>query len=315
MKPLLCSCPWIPPEWLRAHGFVPVRPRQFPPTMLQAGVCPYAALYAAAVTPDFAGAIFSTACDQMRRTSEETVGAPVFLFNLPATWQTPAAQLGYRQELRRLGRWLVSLGGREPSATILAETLAAYEAARETLRGFSGRLSGRRMQAAFDQLYSAGALAGLEPEPGRRTLIPLGLVGGPLINQAVGLFDLLESHGAQILFNGTEGGWDLVPARQDRRVLRDDPFEAMAAANLAQPGIFQRPNSQWYRDLADRIVRHGLKGIVYWQHPWCDLWHGEVQRLRAWSLVPVLHLTAGDDGHLDAHAIGRLEAFLEMFGR
>ena len=315
MKPLLCSCPWIPPEWIRAHGFVPVRPRQFPSVPLPNGVCPYAALYAAAVTPDHAGAIFSTACDQMRRISESVAGAPVFLFNQPATWQTPVAQLGYRQELRRLGRWLVALGGQEPSAAVLAETLMGYESARETLRGLSGRISGRRMQAAFDQLYSEGTLAALEPEPDIHIAIPLGLVGGPLVNQAVGLFDLLEAHEARILFNGTEGGWDLVPARQDRRVLRDDPFEAMAAASLAQPGIFQRPNSPWYRDLADRIARQGLKGIVYWQHPWCDLWHGEVQRLRAWSPVPVLHLTANDDGQLDAHATGRLEAFLEMFER
>jgi hypothetical protein len=195
----------------------------------------------------------------------------------------------------------------------LAETLLAYETARDTLRGLAGRLSGLQMQAAFDQLYSTGSLAVPEPAGAIRAMVPLGLVGGPLINQATGLFYLLETHGARIVFNGSEGGWDVVPERQDRRLVRDDPFEAMAAASLAIAGIFQRPNSQWYRDLAGRIAKQGLKGIVYWQHPWCDLWHGEVQRLRAWSPVPVLHLTANDDGQLDAHATGRLEAFVEIF--
>ena len=94
------TSPWIPAEWVRAHGLQPrgiwsaenFQPGAWP---LSAGVCAFAE---AAVR--FAGAqtdsavIFSTACDQLRRGFDAAIlrgQCRAFLFNLPATWQTPAA--------------------------------------------------------------------------------------------------------------------------------------------------------------------------------------------------------------------------------
>ena len=61
--------------------------------------------------------VLTTVCDQMRYVAamlEQRGSCPVFLLNVPSTWQTPAARQLYLDELRRLGRFLVQLGGKAP---------------------------------------------------------------------------------------------------------------------------------------------------------------------------------------------------------
>ena len=60
--------------------------------------------------PDVSGLVLTTTCDQMRYVAamlEQRGDRPVFLLNVPSTWQTPAARRLYLDELRRLGRFLV----------------------------------------------------------------------------------------------------------------------------------------------------------------------------------------------------------------
>ena len=134
------SSPWVPPEWIKAHG---LEPRggwysgDLTPLPLAAGVCAFAeAVVRLAETHPGSGMIFSTHCDQLRRGFDVVAGAShgrAFLFNLPATWQTGIAERIFACELERLGRFLVGLGGQPPTAEALAEMMAQYRQARGRL--------------------------------------------------------------------------------------------------------------------------------------------------------------------------------------
>ena len=72
------------------------------------------------------GIVVTTLCDQMRRVYDllvRGIDTPAFLLNVPKTWQTVAAQRLYLDELKRLGRFLVRLGGRTPSDEELAKAM------------------------------------------------------------------------------------------------------------------------------------------------------------------------------------------------
>ena len=129
MKPsdrsIYYTCPFVPPEWIAAHGMSPHR--VFPPGSPPGapignltGLCPFARAFGnyAAALEDAAAVIVTTACDQMRRTADliaASTDTPLFVMDVPHTWQESAAVKLYVSELRRLGRFLVSLGGTAPS--------------------------------------------------------------------------------------------------------------------------------------------------------------------------------------------------------
>ena len=137
------SCPFVPAEWIAAHGLTPrrIQPRAAcrpgrpaPPE----GVCPYAHAFLGALQDDPAQAVvFTTVCDQMRRAAEcAPPGKAAFLMHVPATWQTAAAQRLYADELKRLGGFLVRLGGASPDAGTLAAVMREYNARRSALRSW-----------------------------------------------------------------------------------------------------------------------------------------------------------------------------------
>jgi benzoyl-CoA reductase/2-hydroxyglutaryl-CoA dehydratase subunit BcrC/BadD/HgdB len=122
-----------------------------------AGACPYAWRFAEeAGESDAAAVVVTTACDQMRRVAETVGEVPVFLMNIPATWQTPASFRLYRDELERLGRFLARLGGTTPDANALAETMLAFDTARQQLRDLRGSLSPRAFAEAIQAFHEAG---------------------------------------------------------------------------------------------------------------------------------------------------------------
>jgi benzoyl-CoA reductase/2-hydroxyglutaryl-CoA dehydratase subunit BcrC/BadD/HgdB len=158
MRTVIYNSPFVPAEWIAAHGLRPRRLRPDPAAALPStgpltGVCPYARAFIGEAAPERGAdaAVLTTTCDQMRRAAEWLTlggGPPVFLMNVPATWQTPAAARMYRDELQRLGRFLVGLGGAAPSRERLAETMESYDARRAALRGALGELSARQASEA-----------------------------------------------------------------------------------------------------------------------------------------------------------------------
>jgi len=327
MKTVLYSCPFVPAEWIGAHAF---RPERVVPAAVGArlpagvaeGVCPYAAAVTASVADrtDAAAYVATTVCDQRRRLTEllaAGVPRPVFGLNVPATWRTAAADGLYLDELKRLGRFLVRLGGRAPADAELAEVMREYDDARAALRAGRGDLTGRQFAEAVARFGRDGpaAAAAIAPTPGGSRGVPIALVGGPLTQAGWGLFDAIAAAGGQVVLDGTETGERTLPGPFDRRRLADEPLAVLADAYFgAIPHAFRRPNSELYnwlkRELADRAVR----GIVFVRYLWCDLWHAELRRLTEWTDLPVLDLDiAGEEGDT-ARTAGRVQAFLEMLG-
>lgn len=189
--------PWVPPEWIAAHGLRPVRwvpgataARRL--TSVPMGVCPFALAVAASVTEAPGRALVVAArCDQLRRTADAIgLGDPVladardhaslpvlggargevappdrprstpavFLLAVPATAGNPNAEDCYRLELERLGRFLVRQGGWPPAAGVLRREMQRYAEARLELRARRGEFGARAFAEAVIRVGSDGTL-------------------------------------------------------------------------------------------------------------------------------------------------------------
>jgi len=181
MKTVACCTPYAPVEWIAAHG---LRPR--PLRLHNAGACSTAAGLRG-VCP-FAGAlvdtirdgleadalVVATTCDQMRRAvtvAEREAHLPLFAIHIPATWQAAAVRSYFADELHRLSRFLVRLGGAAPTDESLALAIAR----------------------THDEHLSIGA------RPPNAHGIPLALVGGPLLAGDGVLYDWISESGGQVV--------------------------------------------------------------------------------------------------------------------
>lgn len=291
MKRVLYVSPFIPAEWIAAHGMTPSRivPAADSHAGLPEGVCAWARNFAAAVErePD-AAAIFTTTCDQMRRLAEivrRRGRVATFLFNVPASWKSAQAQEMYLSELGRLGQFLVELGGTAPGNDHFAETMFQYEAQRrDTFASISRDKSG----------------------------IPIALVGGPLSKEHLGLFDLVESAGGFVALDATETGERCMPGLFDRRKAALHPMECLLDAYFRTiPDAFRRPDTALFDWLGVKIRERGIRGILLRHYTWCDIWHAQAQRLKEWAEVPVVAVSCAD-GSDSAHLRTRIDALIEM---
>lgn len=132
MKRVVYTSPFVPAEFIAAHG---CRPDRVLPTFGKGlrgsaeGMCPYALAFVNEVCgrSRVDSVVLTTTCDQMRRAADLIAGrsnVPIFLMNVPATWQTAMSRGLYRSELERLGRFLVGLGGKAPSLKRLSNVMA-----------------------------------------------------------------------------------------------------------------------------------------------------------------------------------------------
>jgi benzoyl-CoA reductase/2-hydroxyglutaryl-CoA dehydratase subunit BcrC/BadD/HgdB len=322
MKTVIYSSPFVPAEWIAAHGLRPMR--VMPGTCADApvsgeGLCPYTRAYLnePACVPGAAGIVFTTDCDQMRRASELAKAhfdQPVFLMNVPTTWETPTAQKLYMSEVLRLGRFLVRIGGKTPTDHELAVVMLEYDITRAALKSSRGRLPPRKFSEAIADFHRSG---GLEMNPSENAPaprgVPLALVGGPMLRQHLDLFDVIEEAGGAVVLDATTTGERTLAGPFDRRTLRDDPFNVLVDAYFGHiPDAFQRPNSRLYAWLRKEIADRGVKGILFKRFTWCDTWHGEVQRMKEWSHLPLLSIDTGDDDRIQERIASRIHAFLEV---
>jgi benzoyl-CoA reductase/2-hydroxyglutaryl-CoA dehydratase subunit BcrC/BadD/HgdB len=291
MNQILYSSPYIPQQWIAAHGMAPV-------LLHPSGDCEHACsarveglcifvrawIRAALAYREAAGILVAQTCDQMRRAFEVLqahTNLPCFLFNIPATWQSVQARHLYRNELRRLGRFLEKLGGCSPSM--------------------------ERLQAQMRKDAASGDSGLQQNKPCR---IPLALIGGHGRGAAEPWLSLLERAGGGIVLDCTQ------PAAPefDRRAIKDAPFTELAAGCFdAIQDIFQRPNSRFYQRLTAALQQNSIRGLILRRYLWCDLWHAEVYRLKQWAPVPVLDLELSGQADEDRHRLAtRIESFLEM---
>jgi benzoyl-CoA reductase/2-hydroxyglutaryl-CoA dehydratase subunit BcrC/BadD/HgdB len=289
MTTVLYSCPFVPAEWIAAHGLCPqqVTPqvqarssRLFP----EPGICPYAASFAEHVARagERTAAIFTSKCDQMRRIydlARTRCKAPMFMFNLPTVTHTPVAEQMYVSELQRMGRFLEQVGGTPPTD-------------------------------------------GWQPVcvPGRQNcsprksdcLVRLAIAGGPLSKDSPFVAQVRRC-GADVVFDASETGEAMRHAPIDPYRWTEDPLRELSRVYLNMPSVHQRPNADFYAWMRDCIREQAVAGLILRRYVWCDLWHGEARRLAEELDLPVLHLEVEADTPADsARNETRIGAFIEM---
>lgn len=326
MKSVAYANPFIPPEWIAAHGLAPhwLQPgRQHHGAALATlrGGCPFAGAYgsAASVEPDVAAILFATPCDPMRFAAaivDRRIDRPSFLFNMPSTEHAAAASL-YRTELERLGRFLESIGGVAPTALMLREVMLRFDAARSALRRAEGRMTGRARAEAILRLRNG--ITDIEPlaDQVAPAGVALALLGGPLVAKDYELFDLIERLGGYVAVDGSEGGMRTLPGAFDRHRLSRDPALELARAYFQTiPDVFRRPNRKLFGWL-DRMKKETpIRGVLLRRYVWCDLWHAELPRLREHCGLPTLEIDVNHDDHgVPPRIAGRVEAFLESLAQ
>lgn len=283
MKSVLYTSPYVPWEWIAAHGCEPVRLRpkgqDLHPAVARAqGLCPYVQAWVSdALLPGAADAIvMTTCCDQMRRAFEVVTGQtdrPCFLLNLPHVWEAESAFTRYQDEILRLGRFLKDLGG------------AAF---------FDDKLGCLLVDAEQDRVPPSEQVS-------------VALVGSHGLSDDEGLKALIEQQGGSVVLDATE------PATP-RFEPGTSAFESLCRAYWQiQEDVFQRPNSRLYDRLTRLLEQTCVKGVILRRYVWCDLWHAEVSRVKAWSPVPVLDVEIGGPGQTDTQRLTtRIQAFMEM---
>lgn len=313
------SSPWIPPEWIQAHGIESrgiwsenLFFREALP--LSAGVCPFAELLACCVAklPESA-VIFTTACDQMRRSFDAASfrgHSRIFLFNLPATHSQTAKQL-FRSELERLSHFLQGIGGCIPTPETLHRKMECASEVRQCLLDASESSTAQSFACAVAQYHRDGTLVMPQPVKAANT-IPLALVGGPMSEQDWSFVDAIEAAGGRVVLNATETGERSLYPAFDLGCSNKNPFDTLVEGCFNHMAdVFQRPNDKLYAWLKPRILSRHVRGIVLWHFTGCDLWRAEASTMREAFGLPVLLLEPGAEPGTSPRDITRIQAFLE----
>lgn len=318
---ILCASPWIPPEWIAAHGFAPRGAwlaGSGPAAALPEGACPFArSMVELARGQGECALVWTTACDQMRRAFDllaDRRAKPSFLFNLPATWQSPAARRLYEAEISRLGGFLESLGGSAPPEARLAEVMRQFEEGRQHLRTWISKHPGLPGARALANFFGHGALppsAESSPADPPRG-VPLAIIGGPLPSSQWPVLEVIELAGGSIVLNATEPGERCLLPPLPHPAPREAPLTTLTRHYFDNAiDVFHRPNSRLYAWLAPRLEARQVRGLILWTQVGCDLWRAEAESLRETCQRPVLLLDSPSlsSGHLRDK--NRLAAFIE----
>ena len=320
-REVLITTPWVPAEWIAAHGLVPrglFAASQPHEAALAAGICPYAQSTGsmAHTLPD-AAIVFTTTCDQLRRSFDlqsSAEPAKSFLLNVPAIPQSSTGRKMFRAELERLGRFLITMGGTTPTATALTARLRDYDQKRRQLCEAAREMNAREYAAVVANFHWTGEIVlPLSPKPKPPNAIPIAIVGGPLDGSHGDILGWIEKAGGHVVLNATETGERSLLPRLSAEGWETGPLGALVSAYLDHyVDVFQRPNTWLYNWLRQQLRERLVRGIVLWHFSSCDLWQAQAQSLKESFGLPLLTLEADGDPGCAAREAGRLQAFLEM---
>lgn len=327
MKKITYTCPYVPAEWIAAHGLKPSRimlsslDTTFPLGRAE-GVCPFVQAFAHQLLTDnsIGGAVMTTVCDQTRRAYDivsQQHKDNIFLMNVPSTWKSDESRNMYIDELKRLGRFICRFGGKTPSDKTLVKTMIKYDSLRKTLLASKNSLVPRIYSESIAQLNESGEVNIHEDLVIKKSLkenIPIALVGGPLVKYDFQIFDMVENSKGKIVLDATETGERTLPRPFNSSLLREKPLAELADAYFGTiPDISNRPNDRLYDWLKKKIFQTKARGIILRRMIFCDTWHSFLYQLRKVLNLPVLDLD--EDGQIHKskqRLINRIQAFLEM---
>jgi benzoyl-CoA reductase/2-hydroxyglutaryl-CoA dehydratase subunit BcrC/BadD/HgdB len=327
MKTIIYTCPYVPAEWIAAHGLrasrlLLNRTESDSALARTEGVCPFVRSFVSELinSTRAEGVIVTTVCDQMRRSFDILVRKcelPAFLMNVPSTCQSLESQKMYIDELKRLSRFLAGLGGKPPSNDTLIKIMLEYDVSRVIILAAREHLPGRQFAEALAAFGRSGLNQTINNAKSAKLQtdgIPLAIIGGPLMSQDFALLDVIEQSGGRVVLDATETGERGMCARFNRRRLYEDPLMELADAYFG--GIqdaSRRPNSGLYEWLKQKLASRNVQGIIFRRYVWCDLWHAELKRLKDWTDLPVLDIDVGGENDNERYrTANRIRAFLEM---
>jgi benzoyl-CoA reductase/2-hydroxyglutaryl-CoA dehydratase subunit BcrC/BadD/HgdB len=154
-------------------------------------------------------------------------------------------------------------------------------------------------------------LDALSPETAMPSSVPLALVGAPLREPDLCLFDEIEAAGGQVVLDATTTGERGLPPPFDQQAMKEHPLDTLLNAYLHIPDAFQRPNTRLYEYLLTAFKARGVRGVVLRHYVWCDTWQIEAARLEEATTLPILHLDVCEEDD-SVRQDRRIQAFLEM---
>lgn len=325
MKTVAYSCPFVPAEWIAAHGW---RPSRIVPTGvfdpaaggISAGLCPYAHAFAQTVirANDCDAVVVTTLCDPMRRVYERIARdckKPAFLLNVPSTWQSEASRSYYASELRRLGRFLIQFGGVEPSPDRLADIMQKSDSTRKAIRSYRERCSAREFSQAIMEWNKTGLVRNDPPlDETRERGIPIALLGSPMLGKDMAVFDVVKQSGGCVVLDGTETGERGWPDAFDPDSIQRDPFQELIRAYFDTiPDASRRPNDLLYQWLKRNIQQRGARGLIVLHYTWCDPWQAEIRRIQSTFGILTLGIQLDAAGYeINARNVLRIQTLLDV---
>jgi len=211
-----------------------------------------------------------------------------------------------------MGRFLIGLGGKEPSDGRLADVMLEFSGLRQALLAARGTVPARAFSEAIVRFPREPLVAPGETESTPGPHAPrLALVGGPLSAEDFTLFDMIVEAGGRVVLDGAETGERTMPAPFDGARTEEDPLAELVRAYFGSiPDVSRRPNSGLYGWLNGEIGRRKVQGVVLVRWAWCDLWHAEVARFRERLPVPVLEIDLNGEDMVVRNRT-RVQAFME----
>jgi benzoyl-CoA reductase/2-hydroxyglutaryl-CoA dehydratase subunit BcrC/BadD/HgdB len=324
MKRIGTICPFVPREWIAAHGLQPVRflPESLdltPGGYAMAGVCPFVQSMLASISSreDLDLVVLTTTCDQMRRAPDLVTTknkTPIFLMHVPVVCGTSSVRAFYIAELKRLSGALVRMGGSAPAPRELWDAMARSEGIRNQIRSLREQIPPRRYAEVIARFHEVGEAPTADSGPlASRGGIPVALLGSHRTRSYLDLYGLIEKCGGSVELDATANGERTFPAAFPRESSDRDPLESLADAYFGGiPDAFRRPNDLLYTWLEEKLKERRIQGIILLRPTWCDLWAAETARVRERTGLPVLALDR-DTHNFDPRQTTRVEAFLEMF--
>jgi benzoyl-CoA reductase/2-hydroxyglutaryl-CoA dehydratase subunit BcrC/BadD/HgdB len=323
MRKIVYTCPYVPVEWVRAHGLEVMRlmPKcsgREGDVSEREGMCPFAAAFAeeAIKHKEEWAIVVTTGCDQMRRVFDliyAEFGSACFLMNVPSTWEQRSAKKLYEDELKRLGRFLVGLGGEAVSNEKLSGVMEEYNKKRKELRNSRGRLNSRAYSEMIAGFYCNGEIEFTKSSSRGDDGIALAVTGGPMVAKDFELFDIIEKAGGHVELDATETGERGMCGMFDVDRSRDDALGELVRAYFDEiVEVWQRPNVRLYEWLKRKLVERKVRGLIVRRYVWCDMWHGEVHRLKEELDIPVIDIDVSGQAGAYERAKSRIEAFVEM---
>jgi benzoyl-CoA reductase/2-hydroxyglutaryl-CoA dehydratase subunit BcrC/BadD/HgdB len=294
MKTVIYNSSYIPREWIRIHECIPKKVTVISENQLSSeGKCSYASSFMKTMKEQEADAIIITStCAQMRHSAEQMNDfPPVFLFNMPVTWQAPAAKKQYINELHRLSIFLTGISGQCKEKNLRA-TMIEYDLIRSELKSLKEKMQAKQFLENIFEFNNKGCIKNNSTANSKHAQhrIRIALTGGPLTNNHLQLFDVFEKNNISVLLNCTENGEWSLGEKFRKKPLLDNPFMELADSYFAIPEIFRRPNNKFYSRLKKEVAEYNIQGLIINRYPWCDLWLAEVERIKNCLNIPVLDL-------------------------